>query len=927
MLGPGVLVAPVVPEGATSREVYFPAGCWRGAGMRVRGPATRSGRRATRGTAVLHALRRAGVGRRCARPLMAAGKVAAPMGGACRRVARGAGALSVALIALASGSAVPAAGAGFDPSRDVNPFNGTEPGAQDFGTGGGAGNTFPGAVLPFGMVQLSPDTLPGVKAFGGGYTYSDAHIKGFSLRHMSGPGCAAYQDFPLTPTTAPVGPGSPAKPASTDLDERYASSFDHAHEHAAPASYDVTLNPGGREAIGARLAATVRGGVTRFTFPRRSHASVLLNASGSAMGALDAAVAIDPARREISGSATSGQFCYQRNRYRLYFAALFSRPFKAFGTWTRQRLAPGATAGADAIAADPFVLQPIPGGPPGSRGDGSTAQTGGYVTFDARAQPVVEVRVGISSVSVAGARANLRAETFGRSLGQIRAAGHRAWNRALGRIRVDGGTPTDRRRFYTQLYHALIHPSTFSDADGRYTGFDGRVHRAEGHVQYADFSGWDTYRTQMPLIAMLEPRRASDMVRSLLADAAQSGYLPKWPQANGHTHVMVGDPADPLIAGAWAFRARGFDRAAALAAMVKGATRYGKASTAPDYYERAGLPEYVRLGYVPHELNTDSVGQTFAPEAAWGSVSTTMEYALADFAIARLAAAGCDAGTYRAFMRRSGNWRNVFDPAVRYVQPRYADGSFKREGPTAGEGLRRGERGAVHALRPPRPRRALPRARRQERRPRATRRLLLRDQRGPELGVRLPRQRTDARHALAVRLGRPALQGAGGRAPRAARALCRHPRGPPRKRRPRLDGLVVGVRRARPVPRDSGHRPARDRQSAVQVHHPAARRRRAEDRRPPCPPRSSLRPCAHAEWPAPRPALAELRRPRSRRSPRLRPSQQPAAGLRRAPRRRAAVLRQPVPSAVRVTISQNDGGRPVGRPPNTTTLRRSTTRS
>src|SRR5205807_2608942 len=122
--------------------------------------------------------------------------------------------------------------------------------------------------------------------------------------------------------------------------------------------------------------------------------------------------------------------------------------------------------------------------------------------------------------------------------------------------------------------------------DGEYTGFDGRVHRKRGHTQYADFSGWDTYRTQMPLVAMLAPRRASDMVRSLLADARDSGYLPKWSQANGHTHVMTGDAADPLIAGAWAFGARDFDTGAALAAMVKGATHYGKASTQPDYYER-----------------------------------------------------------------------------------------------------------------------------------------------------------------------------------------------------------------------------------------------------------------------------------------------------------------------------------------------------
>jgi predicted alpha-1,2-mannosidase len=150
---------------------------------------------------------------------------------------------------------------------------------------------------------------------------------------------------------------------------------------------------------------------------------------------------------------------------------------------------------------------------------------------------------------------------------------------------------------------------------------------------------------------------------------------------------MVGDPADALIAGAYAFGARRFPAADALRAMVKGATQYGKASTSPDYYERAGLPDYLARGYVSHERNTDATGQTFQPESVWGTASTTLEYALADFSIARLAAARCDRKTYAAFARRSGNWRKVFDPAVRLVQPRKADGSFVRMAPDAGEGF------------------------------------------------------------------------------------------------------------------------------------------------------------------------------------------------------------------------------------------------
>jgi predicted alpha-1,2-mannosidase len=592
--------------------------------------------------------------------------------------------LGIALLVLLCGGSP--AHAAFDPARYVNTFNGTNPGAQDFGTGGGAGNTFPGAVLPFGMVQLSPDTLPAEKAFGGGYTYGDRRIKGFSFKHMSGPGCAAYQDFPITPTTAPIA-DSPAKPLTTNLDDSYASNFNHAHESAQPGYYGVTLNPGTADAIDAQLTATRRTGFARFAFPQTHSASLLINASGSAMGASDAAVQLDPPRHEISGSVTSGQFCYQRNRYKLYFAARFSRPFAASGTWKGGLLLPGSASSSDSIPSDPFVYQPIPGGPTGIKDGGITAQTGAYATFDTTAGRTVEVRVGLSFVSADNARANLAAESGAASFEAIRARARETWNAMLSRIRVEDGTRLDRRRFYTQLYHALIHPSTFSDTNGEYAGFDTATHRTGGRTQYADFSGWDTYRTQMPLIAMIAPRAASNMVVSLLADARQSGYLPKWSQANGHTHVMVGDPADPLIAGAYAFGARGFDRAAALAAMIKGGTQYRKASTSPDYYERPGLPDYLGRGYVPFERNTDSTGQTFQPESVWGTSATTLEYALADFSIARMAAARCDRGTYASFMRRSSNWRNVFDPSVRYAQPRNADGSFKREDPSATDGF------------------------------------------------------------------------------------------------------------------------------------------------------------------------------------------------------------------------------------------------
>jgi predicted alpha-1,2-mannosidase len=592
-------------------------------------------------------------------------------------------AAAAACVALGLVWIVPVARASADPAGLVDPFNGTAPGAADFGTGGGAGNTFPGAALPFGMVELSPDTLPGNSAFGGGYSYGDSRIGGFSLKHMSGPGCAAYQDFPIMPATASV-TESPAEPKSIGLADRFTADFAHADERASPGYYETRIFPRSGGAIRVRLTATTRTGTLRFTFPRRGPRSVLLNVAGAAMGTSAADVRIRPGAREVSGTGTSGQFCYQGNRYTLHFVARFNRGFAAYGTWRRDQLQAGSTSASDSIPGSPVVQQPSPVNPNVERGSGTTAQSGAYLAFRPSRKRVVEARVGISFVSVRNARQNLR-EAAGGSFGELRRAARERWDRALGRIRVGGGSRRNRGLFYTQLYHALLHPSTFSDRNRQYIGFDGRVHRIKRGARYADFSGWDTYRSQMPLVAMLFPGRAADMVKSLVAAGTDSGSLSKWSQANGQTHVMVGDPADPLIAGAWAFGARHFDRRRALDLMVKGADDYGPAATSPLYFQRQGLPEYLSLGYVPHELNTDAILQTIQPERAWGTVSTSLEYAVADFAIARLAGSACRRSTYQRFMARSANWRRLFDPSSLLVQPRSEAGGFLGGGPTATE--------------------------------------------------------------------------------------------------------------------------------------------------------------------------------------------------------------------------------------------------
>lgn len=563
----------------------------------------------------------------------------------------------MAAFALLALTAPAALAAGF--ADRVHVFAGTRPGHDTFG----GGHNFPGAAVPFGMVQWSPDTTPADRNGRGGYDHRDSHVKGFSLTHLSGAGCALYGDFPFLPTTEPLD-ASPAVDGS-GLAGQFQPGFSHARESGRPGYYSVRLNPVRGGSIDAELNATTRTGMARFTFPRGPHSSVLVNAGGSAQPDDFAAVQVDPARHEIDATASSGLFCGQRPRYRVYIAAIFPRRFASFGTWEGNKLLPESTAASDSQA------------PPSN--PKINADAGAYATFDTRRNRTVVVRVGVSFVSVEAARANLAAENPGLSFGAVAKRAEGEWNRWLGRIRVSGGPRAAADTFYTALYHAGLAPRTFSDVGGAYTGMDGLLHRAEGRVQYADFSGWDTYRTQIQLLSILAPRRASEMIRSLLADAAESGCLPRWSYANGQSMTMVGDSADPLIASAAAFGATAFDRRAALAAMLRGADEACRSANG-EYLQRQGLAPYLARGYVPYDLDTNVRNSNSiygSPDDVWGSAATSLEYALDDFAIAQFAARNLrDRSTYGRFMQRSGNWRRLFNRRSRMIEPRYENGAF-----------------------------------------------------------------------------------------------------------------------------------------------------------------------------------------------------------------------------------------------------------
>lgn len=576
--------------------------------------------------------------------------------------------------ALLPATAAAAAGhsAVTDPASLVNPLIGTS----------GQVDTFPGADAPFGMLQWSPDT-PNRPA-GGGYEYTDTSLTGYSLTHLSGPGCSALGDVPILPTVGAIGdkPGD-----ATD-------SFSHLNEKATAGSYSVSQGSG----IGTTLAAATHSGIGTFTFPRTSKANVLLKVAGSA-NTVDGTSATVMSDHEVTGSVTAGHFCGasgdREHDYTLHFDIVFDRPFSTYGTWTNA----GTTAGSRTLSQHATRSAPAPTRPPGAfagrrptgpaakpflggaapnfvtpsqpapRGHDDAAQPsagtgpgGVYLTFDAMAKQTVSARVGVSFTSDANATKNLSTEIPNWNLNAVAKSTHDSWNSLLRRIAITGGTQAQQQQFYTALYHVLLHPNVFSDVNGQYMGFDGTVHTAAaGHAQYANYSGWDIYRSQVQLAAMLAPHQTSDSIRSMLNQYDQSGMLPKWSMNNGESYVMVGDPADPIIADAYAFGARDFDTAKALTAMKAEATTRSNI--------RPGQAELDKYGYLPQDVKYGCCN-------FYGPVSTQLEYDSADHAIATFAKALGDSAGYTAFATRAQNWQNSFNAGSGYMQPKLTNGQF-----------------------------------------------------------------------------------------------------------------------------------------------------------------------------------------------------------------------------------------------------------
>ena len=502
------------------------------------------------------------------------------------------------------------------------------------GTGGGPGggnNLFPGATTPFGMVQLSPDT----ESQGYGYHYDQAAIQGFSMTHMSGPGCSNEGDVFFTATTGAV----------TTTTPEYESGYQHDSETATAGYYQVKLT---RWDVNAELTATDRTGEARFTFPAGQAANVLLPLSKTLNHATAAYVKI-VGDRTIEGYVINQVFCGIRQTYKVNFVMTFDRPFAGFGTWNGLKYAgPGKVDAKSRVALQLDHDQWI----------------GAYATWPAakEAQTVV-AKIGISYVDMAGARNNLKTEAAAKSFNAIRTETEGAWNKALGAIDVTGGSKDERTVFYTALYHSLLMPTIFSDADGRYLGFDARMHEVgAGHAIYDNYSGWDIYRSEMPLVALIDPARMEDMAQSIVLMYKQGGWIGRWPEANVYTNVMAGSPLSAVLATAWVDGLHGFDMKAGWEGMWKDAMEAPPAGHT--YIGEEGVDWINKVHFVPDD------------KVKYGSVSQMQEDGAAYASLYWLAKAMGKTADAKTMQERALDYRNEFNAEDRFFRPRRADGTW-----------------------------------------------------------------------------------------------------------------------------------------------------------------------------------------------------------------------------------------------------------
>lgn len=483
----------------------------------------------------------------------------------------------------------------------VDPFIGTD----------AHGHVFPGAAMPFGMVQLSPDTRKDSWDGCSGYHYSDSTIMGFSHTHLSGTGVGDYGDIRLMPTIGDVllNPGTEENPESG-----YRSRFSHKNETARPGYYQVKLEDYG---INAELTVSKRTGFHKYTFPESGQANIVIDL----LEGVTTDYILDLWIRFVSDTEIEGlrRTDGWANDQWVFFNAEFSKPFKNYGISVNGETTEGMqfAQGKDVKA---------------------------WVTFNTNAGEEVYVKVGISAVSEAGAKLNRQQEIPDWDFEKIKQAADLAWENELGKITVENKDNSRKTVFYTALYHAMIAPNLFTDVDGKYRGHDMEIHQAEGFDVYTVFSLWDTFRALHPLLTITHRDLTNDFINTILKHYEQGGLLPVWELAANETNCMIGYHAVPVIVDAYMKGIRGYNVEDALEACTKSAMQ-----------DQFGLESYKAKGYIPSNKEPESV-------------SKTLEYAYDDWCIAMMTKSMNNENVYGQFIRRAQNYKNIFDPQTGFMR-------------------------------------------------------------------------------------------------------------------------------------------------------------------------------------------------------------------------------------------------------------------
>ena len=492
-----------------------------------------------------------------------------------------------------------------NPVDFIDPFIGT----------GFHGHTYPGATVPFGAVQLSPDTRAGNWDACAGYHYDDSTITGFSHTHLSGTGCIDLGDLLIRPTTQ-----------SIDLSKKTICTptvFRHEDEKAEAGYYAVLLH---EEGIRAELTATAHTGVHRYTFPKESTPTVIVDLKHS----LDnehiyesSLQVVNP--HEITGMRNTRGWS---DNQRIYFVIQCSQPFEKATLVSNQKALEGKEA------------------------EGTDLQA--LLKFKDRTSEPIVMKVGLSIVSVENARENLQAEVEGFDFDAVKQAAYHTWNDAVSAIKVEGGTEEQKTNFYTALYHSMVVPNVVSDVNGQYRRHNQTIGQLpQGAVQYSTFSLWDTFRAWNPMMTLIDTTLVTNMIHSFLHIYDASGELPLWPLSAGETGTMIGYHSASVIADAYMKGIRGFDAEKALEALVVSSEKNQK-----------GADYYISKGFIPSNIKKESI-------------SCLLEFAYDDWCIAQLAQALGKQEIYDTYIRRSQQYLNVFDGATRFFRPKRMDGNWE----------------------------------------------------------------------------------------------------------------------------------------------------------------------------------------------------------------------------------------------------------